>query len=355
MRPGSGGQYLVGVGVVLLGASAWAYLGRDFRGVPGQLVADEPLIEWRPSATNLSGSKVQPSIRFTLANPGRTPVRILSVESGCGCATPIVETETVVPGGTGAVVVGASPPASGERTVEFRVHTDSPSTPVVGLTLRMFGGEAPPFLLSAAGDLTYLDGGEGEARELTVWTIEREDGDRKTPAVKCDLDFLRFKPIGREVSPYYGPNEVQCKSTFAVELVASPPEGTTTGEVIVVDPWDDRRGQRVTMHSKSSLRVLPANPTLSLANVADQTARVEFVALSADEAGAVEVEPEDADGPLLVERRSGTGGRVAAFSARVKPGRTVGPGGHRLVAKQGGAKPSRVVVPITVVIEGGRP
>ena len=103
----------------------------------GRLVPRDSLLVWHgPSELKKGQAKVQ----FVLDNPGQTAVRILSVESGCGCTIPSYDPEIIPPGGRGLINARAEYFPVGERRVPIAVNTDSAATPKVSLTLHLIGG-----------------------------------------------------------------------------------------------------------------------------------------------------------------------------------------------------------------------
>lgn len=186
-RRGTG--WLCVVGLSLLAISGLLRVPRAAPLFPGRLIAKEPMVEWRSPGPGEPGA---PNARFEIANPGSSPVRVLTVESGCGCATPKVHPRLVRPGGVAIVEVEANPIEIGEKDVVITLETDSPATPIVPLTLRIIGCRRPPFIVSVTGDLTCQEGYSAEdTREIHVDTIERVASSH-TPTLRCDLPFLGF-------------------------------------------------------------------------------------------------------------------------------------------------------------------
>lgn len=178
----------VGAGVLLL-AAGFVQFRRGFQPSPGFLTCKNPLVVW-VGPEDAGAALTTASAQFQIKNPGGTSVRVMSVETSCGCAKPFVRPDVIPPGGQGSVAVDAVPLPSGERTAEITLSTDSPLTPTVELKLRMIGRRRPPFMVDARGDLTYVtDPSPTDIREIVVRTIEPEQWE-KHPILKSELPFL---------------------------------------------------------------------------------------------------------------------------------------------------------------------
>jgi hypothetical protein len=148
---------LAGLGSLLLLTSIAARLAAARPLPPGRLVVRYPDLTWRHPSPREESARLpkidEAGASFEIENVGERPIRIIGVESSCGCSTTKVTPDFLPPGQQGIVEVRATPFAVGERLLTVNLRTDSPLTPVVGLRLRILGWRSPPFLLQSGGDL----------------------------------------------------------------------------------------------------------------------------------------------------------------------------------------------------------
>ena len=137
---------LVCAGLGLSVCAGWIQFVASRPATPGELVAEQPSIVWRgPDKID----KHPAHVRFQLDNRGGSPVRIIEVNSGCGCTVPSFEAADIAPGGRGYVDADIRYFPVGERRVPLVVRTNSPNTPNIKLLVHLIGGGTPPFLLKA--------------------------------------------------------------------------------------------------------------------------------------------------------------------------------------------------------------
>ncbi len=73
--------------------------------------------------------------RFEFQNPYQQPIHVRSVRTSCGCTTPIIETETVPPGGTGIILARFNTGThTGSKAATVTVTIDRPTFMEVQLT-----------------------------------------------------------------------------------------------------------------------------------------------------------------------------------------------------------------------------
>ena len=128
--------------------------------------------------------------------------RILSAESGCGCAKPVVRPEVMARPGRRS---GSYCYDGCRRRKNCPNHpTDgfAPIQPEVPLDLKLVGTRKPPFSIHVEGEAVFRGNySPGMGREIAVTTVEnREPGE--LPDVSADLPFLRLTPKGVEEKPY---------------------------------------------------------------------------------------------------------------------------------------------------------
>lgn len=228
----------------------------------GVLVPEKPNLEW-------SGEFVQGStpayaeVQYTVTNKGKQPVRILSVESGCGCATPEVEPRVVPPNQHSIVTVRAIPPSTGSKVVRFVLHTDSPARPDVELNLRMVLTRRVPFLQSIRGDLTFNDDDSSGSRRFVVTTVESKE--RTLSPCPVPSSSLITAHLSEVADLPQEDGTVLRQYTFEARFREAPSQGTFTGLITVKDPWDESSEESlpVLRRSEMALRATPHSLNLS--------------------------------------------------------------------------------------------
>ena len=182
-----------GLGLLIVGGSRLTagYFGRH--AAPGKLVPRQEVMIWR-SPVEKEFRLLKPDeadATFVVENVGDTSVRILEVETSCGCAKPKIEPTTIAPGKSGTVEVQATPLQIGEKMVSITLHTDSTLSPTIILSLRIIGSRLPPFMGQAKGELSFFgDDPATDLREVFVDTVELKGSSPTAPIVKNGLAFL---------------------------------------------------------------------------------------------------------------------------------------------------------------------
>jgi hypothetical protein len=132
---------------------------------PGWLAPSSSIVELQCNSPRGSGVATAPRARFTLSNPGGSPVAVTAVESSCGCATAVVRPPVLPSFSNGTLEVDVTPFAYGERIVWILVRSDSAATPEVRLRVKVIGSRRPPMLLSASGELVFREYSAGETAD----------------------------------------------------------------------------------------------------------------------------------------------------------------------------------------------
>jgi len=161
------------IGITLVIATGLFAFPRAKTG-PGKIVPRQSTLTWQgseePKSTKVGALSIDEAFaKFELENLGGLPVRILAVQSSCGCLEPKIEKMTIEPGKIVVVEAHALPVEVGEKLVAVTLRTDSPLTPEVVLQLRMFGGRRPPYLQQAAGELTWMEGDIKTSKRKSSW------------------------------------------------------------------------------------------------------------------------------------------------------------------------------------------
>ena len=327
---------------------------------PGRLVADQVEKTWRgPESTApkpVGGSEAQ--VHFELKNLGGRPVHVTSIETSCGCTSAKVHPDTIEPGGSGAVDVHADPFPVGVRNVAVTLRTDSEATPSVDLRLRLIGSRRPPFLLQAVGDLQYVGSRfEGEKRQIAVILIEPSGSTSKPPILKSDLPFLVFSQAKVQAEPYVDPGTVQRTYIYDVNLAATTPEHDFSGEVIVIDPWEDGQTQRIQVRGEliPAVQVFPKRIVLRVRPTGEGPESMKLLVRTVNAAPALDVAVEQGkETPLVIHRlETQQDERGVVFSVGLK--RQVAKAGNYTIVVREKAKSSNPIsVPVSVRMEETR-
>jgi hypothetical protein len=228
------------------------------------LVPVKPLLVWEGTAGDQQPSSSRAIARFELVNKSSRAIRILSVESGCGCAKPTVDPEIVEPNKSTFINVSALSISTGMKDVPIKVRTDSTISPQIGLALRIIGTRQPPYLYQFQGELTFRERYSANlSRRVTVITVE-PDVTKAFPVLTSDLHSLPLTPDGEESTQFRDTKFILKKRHFTVSFEGKPPSDTFTGEVTVQDPWDptNKLALGVLGQLEARLKVVPSSLTL---------------------------------------------------------------------------------------------
>lgn len=283
-------------------------------------------------------------------------MRILSVESGCGCTDARAEPKLVPPGEPCRILLTASPVQFGLKPVAIRVRTDSPETPLIELQLQIIGSRKPPFLQSAAGGVIFSDPTAAQTESLTVSGVvpsETED----VPLVSCELPYVRVEPIGNESRPEGTVPGIDFRVyRYRVTLDGNVP-GNFRGEIRVFDPWVEGRFLPVSIAGTMAppIRVTPTRPTIRAGASAASGQAATFVVVARDRelVPRISVAMEDGAAPLVIERGETQGGGFwVPFRVRPPEEGTLKPGEYSARVTAG---PDSEAVRVSIRVRGDEP
>jgi hypothetical protein len=155
-----------------------------------------------------------------------------------------------------------------------------------------------------AGELTFEQGPEdGVVRMLTALTVEDAAAKPRPPVVKTDLAFLKVGDAKlTESRPYLSPDSdvVTRAYEYEVTLENFAPTGSASGDVIVVDPWDEGREERLRAHVdvKPSIKVIPARVVLEV-DKAEGGGEADVLVICQSPTSDLRVEQADGTPPLF--------------------------------------------------------
>lgn len=136
--------------------------------------------------------------RFTITNPHDKEMHIRSIRASCGCTTPIIETKTIPPGGTGSILARFNTGTfTGHKSATLTVSIDRPF--FTELQLRVKGYIRSDIVFNPGeanfGDVTL---GEGKQLDLNLQYAGRSDW--KIEKIESPQSFIdvKFEEVSRE-------------------------------------------------------------------------------------------------------------------------------------------------------------
>ncbi len=345
-------SWLVGAGFVLCLISLSFSVAQSFRKRPGELRTKTPSLEWKSTEKTSTKSWAQGVVTFEIENCGESEVRILSLERGCGCVDAKMRSDSIPPGGLGFLDVTASPQVIGEKRVTIRLATDSLLTPKLNLDLKVVGTRRPPYLLSAAGDLNFLDCEPGASDEFEVTSVAHSGEDREVK-LECDLPFAQIEKVSLIRKPSVDdPNVLYHIRRYRLRLKENLSEQSFQGRVQIGDPWDPERFLTVPISGlmKPAFRVVPTRLRFDLSGPGEGSPDRNFVVIRRNRVRETQIEVErESDSPLLIERSTTSdASQGEPFRVRLKPGTPRGEGVFNLIVRDPEGKSKPITLPVEI-------
>jgi hypothetical protein len=322
----------------------------------GSLTVQMPTLVWPPETPSGTPLTTPPkTARFIINNTGGRPVRILSIESGCGCAKPKVEPATIAPGNSGRVIVDFKETSlnAGDRTIPIALFTDSPITHRVNMYLQLEDTRKPPFVFAFSGDLIYQNPRIEDTREVRIDTVELLT-EKHNPTVRSNLAFLRIdlKSIQDKKHPKQE-NTVVRSYVYTVSFASPPPMESFQGTVSAQDPFYLDRTLTLNVFGEitPAVRVTPARAILRIGSHISSNPEAQFMVLSIKPLQDLRVMAEAGDAsPLVIElAKSHPSESQAVFTVRYRPSPSETVDGiHNIFVWTSLDKNKPVVVPIMV-------
>jgi len=164
-------------------------------------------------------------VRFEFDNPYAQPLHIRGVRASCGCTTPIVETETVPPGGRGSILARFNTATyTGARSATLTVSIDRPTFTEIQLHVK---GYIRSDMVTNPGEVSFGTIREGKDSSASIDIDYAGRSDWKLLEVTAQDSFLAAKL--EEVSRSAG----RAKYKLVVELNGSAPAGMLQTEVML--------------------------------------------------------------------------------------------------------------------------
>lgn len=268
---------------------------------PGRLVVTEDNLVWKPGASDDSSEPAR--IRFELRNAGGSPVEILSADSSCGCAKPVVTPSLILPHRVASVDVTATPPPVGVRTANIVLTTSVAAQPNVSLMATIHTRRKPPYVITASGNLNFAGKPPaGEMPAVSVFVAAERLPDRE-PVLKADGEFLRFTLKSHTKKKYPNRDGIfEHHYVFVADFTKIPRRAFFAGVVRVIDPWSLAEACVLgfSVREFSDVRIAPSRLVLRLEG-GEPPPQCRVAVLSTKALTDLEVVPVGSGNPVSVE------------------------------------------------------
>jgi hypothetical protein len=163
--------------------------------------------------------------RFEFENPYSTPIHVRNVRTSCGCTTPIIETETVAPGGRGSILARFNTGThSGARAATVTVTFDKPSFGEVQLHVK---GYIRTDVVFQPGEVNFGSVSQGEAKTLDVLLDYAGKSTWEITQVKCDESCIEIEKHEKSR------NNGRIQYALKVRLNENAPAGPIESEIVI--------------------------------------------------------------------------------------------------------------------------
>lgn len=163
--------------------------------------------------------------RFEFENPYSQPIHVRSVRTSCGCTTPMIETETVPPGGRGSILARFNTGThSGARAATVTVTFDKPSYGEAQLHVK---GYIRTDVVFQPGEANFGSVAQGESKSMDIvldyagkptWEITR---------IQCDESCVRIEKEEK------ARNNGRIQYAVKIRLDETAPAGPIESEIVV--------------------------------------------------------------------------------------------------------------------------
>jgi hypothetical protein len=209
--------------------------------------------------------------RFEFVNPYSQPLHVKGVRTSCGCTTPIVETETVAPGGKGVILARFNTGThTGQKAATVTVSFDRPQYMEVQLNVK---GYIRSDVVVNPGEITFSNIREGTGAKAQVEIDYAGRSDWQIVGVSSQDGFLNGEAI--ELSRSGG----RVKYQLTASLGVNAPAGILQTELII--NTNDRRLTKIPVRVNATIQpdiaVTPQTMALGPINPGDSIQKVFIV------------------------------------------------------------------------------
>ncbi len=195
--------------------------------------------------------------RFEFTNPSDQPLHVRGVHASCGCTTPIVETETVLPGQTGAIIARFNTGSfSGARSATLTVSFDKPNYSELQLHVK---GYIRSDVVFAPGEANFGNVNEGEGKTFNMAIDYAGRSDWAIVGIQTSDKFIKAR--AEETRRQSG----RVGYDLQIDLLPDAPVGSLLTELIV--QTNDRNLKTVplliTANVEAGISISPRSVSLS--------------------------------------------------------------------------------------------
>jgi hypothetical protein len=163
--------------------------------------------------------------RFQFENPYNATIHVRSVRTSCGCTTPIIETETIAPGGRGSILARFNTGThSGARAATVTVTFDKPSFGEVQLHVK---GYIRTDVVFQPGEVNFGSVSQGEGKTMEVVLDYAGKSTWEITQVKCDEACVEIEKEEKSR------NNGRIQYAMKVRLNESAPAGPMESEIVI--------------------------------------------------------------------------------------------------------------------------
>jgi hypothetical protein len=163
--------------------------------------------------------------RFQFDNPYNQPIHVRSVRTSCGCTTPIIETETVPPGGRGSILARFNTGThSGARAATVTVTFDKPTYTEVQLQVK---GYIRTDVVFQPGEVNFGSVAQGESKVLDVVLDYVGKPTWEITQIRCDESCIQIEKEERSRS------NGRIQYAMKIRLTESAPTGPIESEIVI--------------------------------------------------------------------------------------------------------------------------
>ncbi|MBI1315103.1 DUF1573 domain-containing protein [bacterium] len=209
------------------------------------------------------------SLELALANTGGTPVRILEVQSSCGCTIVDGDVPSVIEAGERASIpLRVSGSFYGAKDVRVTIRTDAERNPVQIASFRVAGKKLqPPYATQKSYVFrTEVERIDQEARtSFTIRTLEKKDSAHWLSALECsDSDATAIVKLEDERPFVDATVERRYQVSFSIPSMVSHPQGARFRLMPVLERPSAKPGPTVVVEVDvvHPLQAFPASVTL---------------------------------------------------------------------------------------------
>ncbi|HBE67821.1 MAG TPA: hypothetical protein DDW52_06700, partial [Planctomycetaceae bacterium] len=135
--------------------------------------------------------------RFVITNPLDEAIHLRSVRASCGCTTPIIETKTIPPGGTGTILARFNTGTfTGNKSATLTVSIDKPFWTEIQLRVK---GYIRSDIVINPGEANFGEVTEGEPKQLDLDLVYAGRSDWQLTKITSPNEFVKvdFEETGR--------------------------------------------------------------------------------------------------------------------------------------------------------------